>query len=214
MMHALRRRGVRSTLQATQLCRGPRGWGPRAPAHLACPLRCAIHRPCLLRERESASQQRTLTSPDGFNQGRFDPEIWSGQHVSSDVAQHLLQLVHFQDGLSLLEAELCEESLQTAHWAFSPDAPGLMGAGGSVYHVPPGVGWTDEQSVVARASALLLLDSNASRTSLALGTSNPGRLRSAGHMDTVDLQADTQDPIRVGRQRIQPAKPGFAGFSW
>jgi hypothetical protein len=30
------------------------------------------------------------------------------------VAQHLLQLVHFQDGLSLLEAELCEESLQTA----------------------------------------------------------------------------------------------------
>jgi hypothetical protein len=83
--------------------------------------------------------------------------------------------VHFQDGLSLLEAELCEESLQTAHRAFSPDAPGLMGAGGSVYH-PPGVGWTDEQSVVARASALLLLDSNASRTSLALGTSNPGRL--------------------------------------
>lgn len=162
------------------------------------------------RARLNTEAARTLTSPDGFNQG-FDPEIWSGQHVSSDVAQHLLQLVHFQDGLSLLEAELCEESLQTAHRAFSPDAPGLMGAGGSVYH-PPGVGWTDEQSVVARASALLLLDSNASRTSLALGTSNPGRLRSAGHMDTD--QADTQDPIRVGRQRIQPAKPGFAGFSW
>ena len=133
------------------------------------------------RARLNTEAARTLTSPDGFNQG-FDPEIWSGQHVSSDVAQHLLQLVHFQDGLSLLEAELCEESLQTAHRAFSPDAPGLMGAGGSVYH-PPGVGWTDEQSVVARASALLLLDSNASRTSLALGTSNPGRLRSAGHMD-------------------------------
>lgn len=73
MMHALRRRGVRSTLQATQLCRGPRGWGPRAPAHLACPLRCAIHRPCLLRERESTSQHRGCAdsdeprSPDGFN---------------------------------------------------------------------------------------------------------------------------------------------------
>lgn len=74
MMHALRRRGVRSTLQATQLCRGPRGWGPRAPAHLACPLRCAIHRPCLLRERESASQHRGC-APDSDEPRWFQPGL-------------------------------------------------------------------------------------------------------------------------------------------
>jgi hypothetical protein len=177
MMHALRCRGVRSTVQATQLTKAilDRYVMVRVDgAHEHLPVWRVLSdlrftaRVFFVsgRARLHAEAARTLTSPDGFNQG-FDPEIWSGQHVSSDAAQHLLQLVHFQDGLSLLEAELCEESLQAAHRAFSPDAPGFMGAGGIHYH-PPGVGWTDEQSVVARASALLLLDSKASRTSLAL----------------------------------------------
>lgn len=97
----------------------------------------------------------------------WDPSSWTGEVVAKSAAQNLVQIVYTSPSLSLAKAEALEEALQTRQRQLTPDAAALMGAGRVAYH-HAGVGWRDEQSIVARAAARLLLNPHASRTASAL----------------------------------------------
>jgi hypothetical protein len=88
--------------------------------------------------------------------------------------------------------EALEEALQSWQRQLTPNAAALMGAGRVAYH-QAGVGWREEQSIVARAAARLLLDPQASRTALALA----GRILAGDGGGTVDQREDVASDFRT-----------------